>query len=169
MSRGLACDNSWSQIDVALKRRHDLVPNLAAAVAGYAAHERTTLEDVTAARTAAVAADDAPPAQRGAAEAELAQRIGRLTVVVEQYPELLASASFRDLQSQLVEAENQIQITRRVYDNTVETFNTLVQTFPTLLIAGPLGFRPREFFVADMAARVVPAVDTGNPSPESRS
>lgn len=163
VARRLACENSYSQIDVALKRRHDLVPSLTSAVAGYATHERGALEEVTQARAGAIAADDAPAGQRGQAEARLADRIGTLAVIVEQYPDLKASASFRDLQDRLVEVENQIQITRRVYNDTVETYNTLVQQFPALLIAGPFGFRQREFFTADLAARAAPgaAFDAG--------
>lgn len=157
----LACQSSWGQIDVALKLRHDLVPNLVAAVSGYATHERAALERVTEARAAAVAADDAPAATRGAAEAVLAQGLGTITAIVEAYPDLQASASFRELQSQLVKVEDQLQITRRVYNDTVETYNTKVQSFPSMLVARPLHFEPREFFSADVGARVAPAVTIG--------
>lgn len=155
----LACENSWSQVDVALKLRHDLVPNLVETVAGYARHERGTLERVTAARAEAVAADDAPATARGAAEAALGQQLGLLLgVTVEAYPDLKAAENFRDLQARLVAVEDKLQITRRVYNDTVESYNGKLQSFPTLLVAGPFGFAAREFFAADVAAHAAPAV-----------
>ena len=123
-----ATENSWSQIDVALRRRHDLIPTLVEAVKGYASHERTTFEQVTAARTEAIAAEG--PARRAAAESALGRETGRLLVVAEAYPELEASTNFSQLQTQLRETEDQIAITRRVYNDTVETYNTLIQHVP---------------------------------------
>ena len=128
VSRRNAVDNSWAQIEAALKRRHDLIPNLVEAVKGYATHERETFESVTKARSTAVAAS-APPQQAGA-ESFLEQMLGRLMVVAEQYPELRATENFQQLQGELSETENQIQITRRVYNDTVQTYNTLIQVFP---------------------------------------
>jgi LemA protein len=159
-------DNAWSQIDVQLGRRRDLVPNLVETVKGYAAHERGTFEAVTAARAAAAAAST--PAQAAAAEGELSQALGRLLAVAEAYPQLKADANFRDLQAQLGETENRIAVSRQVYNDTVLTYQNSIQTFPTLLVARPFGFSDREYFELDDAARVVPEVrfDTP-PNPES--
>lgn len=158
-------DNSWSQIDVQLGRRRDLVPNLVETVKGYAAHERGTFEAVTAARAAAAAA--ATPAQAAAAEGALSQALGRLLAVAEAYPELKADAGFRDLQAQLGETENRIAVSRQVYNDTVLTYQNSIQTFPTVLVARPFGFTDREYFELDEAARAVPEVrfDTP-PTPE---
>ncbi len=156
VSRRNAVDNSWAQIEAALKRRHDLIPNLVEAVKGYAKHEQQTFEDVTKARTTAVAAEgEAPPTAAGA-EAQLGAAIGRLMVVAEQYPELRATENFQQLQNELSETENQIQITRRVYNDTVQTYNTLIQIFPPSLIANAFNFEPRLFYEA-------PKGDTANP------
>jgi LemA protein len=156
IARRNAVDNSWAQIEAALQRRHDLIPNLVESVKGYATHERKTFEDVTAARSGAVTAT-APPAL-AAAEGALTAAIGRLMVVAEQYPELRATENFQQLQSQLSETEDQIAITRRVYNDTVQTYNTLIQIFPVVLIARPLGFRAREFFDAPVEAEATPEV-----------
>jgi LemA protein len=156
VSRRNAVDNSWAQIEAALKRRHDLIPNLVEAVKGYAKHEQQTFEDVTRARSGAVAAEgDAPPKAAGAEEA-LGAAIGRLMIVAEQYPELRATENFQQLQAELSETENQIQITRRVYNDTVQTYNTLIQIFPPSLIANAFNFEPRLFYEA-------PKGDTANP------
>jgi len=160
----LACENSWSQIDVALRLRHDLVPRLAAAVAGYASHERATLEEVTSARAAAVAANDAAPGPRGAAEATLAGGVGRVLVLAEDYPQLLATENFARLQSDLNEVEEKIAITRRVYNDTVETYNTKVQVFPPVVVARAFRFERREFFDAPVEAEAAPRVDVGGGS-----
>lgn len=161
VSLRLACESSWGQIDVTLKQRHDLVPNLVSAVQGYASHERATFEAVTEARAAAVAADGAPGPARQVAEATLGGQIGVLQATAEAYPDLEASASFQALQGQLVRVEDQLQITRRVYNDTVETYNTAVQRFPPNLVAAAFGFRPRDFFQADGAAKVVPVASFG--------
>jgi LemA protein len=152
-----ATENSWSQIDVALRRRHDLIPALVEAVKGYATHERTTFETVTEARSSAIAAE-APPA-RAAAEGTLGRATDRLLVVAEAYPELEASKNFSQLQSDLRETEDQIAITRRVYNDTVETYNTLIQVFPAVIVARLFGFNRREFFDAPAAAEATPEVD----------
>jgi LemA protein len=149
-------DEAWSGIDVQLKRRHDLVPNLVETVKGYAAHEAATLAAVTQARAAAMAA--APGAERGAAEERLSFAIDGVRVVAEQYPELQASASFQGLQAQLAELEDQIQAARRIYNANVNRYNTRIQLFPNSLVAGG-SFTARELFHLDSPAeRAVPAV-----------
>jgi LemA protein len=156
VSRRNAVDNSWAQIEAALQRRHDLIPNLVEAVKGYARHERQTFEEVTKARGGAVAAK-APPTQ-AAAEDMLTAAIGRLMVVAEQYPQLRATENFQQLQSQLSETEDQIQITRRVYNDTVQTYNTFIQIFPPSVIADAFHFEARQFFDAPSEAEATPEV-----------
>jgi LemA protein len=143
---------------VQLKRRADMVPNLVATVKGYASHERETLEAVTNARARVVAAQGAGPAERAQAEAGLTQALHGLSVAVEAYPELQAAGGFRDLQSQLAEIEEAIQGARRYYNAVVRDLNTAVMTFPSNMIAGPMGFQPRQFFEAEVADREVPTV-----------
>lgn len=157
VARRLAVDNSWAQIDVQLRRRHDLIPNLVDAVRGYAAHERGTFERVTEARGSAIAADRPP--QRAAAEGSLGRATAQLLVVAEAYPELEASDNFSQLMTELSETEDGIAITRRVYNDTVETYNTLVQVFPAVIVARLFGFDRREFFDAPAAAEATPAVE----------
>ncbi len=149
-------ENSWAQIEVALKRRHDLIPALVESVKGYAAHERTTFEDVTQARSTAIAVQG--PAAKAAAEAEVGRGTQQLLVVAEAYPELEASKNFSKLQDDLREAEDQIAITRRVYNDTVETYNTLIQVFPSVIVARSFGFDKREFFDAPAGAEIAPQV-----------
>ena len=158
VSLRLRSQNAWSDIDVQLKRRADLVPNLVETVKGYAGHERETLEAVTAARTRAVAAQNAGPAARAEAEAELTVALRGLTIAVEAYPQLQASGGFRDLQAQLAEIEDAIQNSRRYYNAVVRDLNTAIMTFPSNLLAGPMGFQPREFFEAAPVEREVPRV-----------
>ena len=155
----LACENSWAQIDVALKLRHDLVRALVETVSGYATHERSTFERTAEARGAAVAAADEGPARRGPIEGTLAQGITRLLAVAEAYPELRASENFMALQKDLASVEERISITRRVYNDTVETLNTAVAVFPSNLAASAFGFESRAFFVAEAEAAVAPAVE----------
>jgi LemA protein len=159
VSRRNAVDNSWAQIEAALQRRHDLIPNLVEAVKGYASHERKTFEEVTKARGTAVDAK-APPRQ-AAAENALTAAIGRLMAVAEQYPELRATENFQQLQASLTEAEDQIQITRRVYNDTVQTYNTFIQIFPPSVIANAFNFEPRQFFDARTEDEAVPEVSFG--------
>jgi LemA protein len=151
-----ATENSWAQIDVALRRRHDLIPVLVESVKGYAAHERTTFEAVSEARTQAIAAEGPP--RRAAAEGALGRATDRLLGVAEAYPELEASTNFSQLQTDLRETEDQIAITRRVYNDTVETYNTLIQQFPAVIVARLFGFAKREFFDAPAEAEVAPQV-----------
>jgi LemA protein len=155
------CESSWSQIDVALRLRHDLVPRLAETVAGYAGHERTTLEEVTKARAAAEAANEASPRPRGEAEAKLGSGIGGALLLAEDYPVLVASENFAKLQRDLAEVEEKISITRRVYNDTVETYNTKIQVFPPVIVARAFGFGRREFFDAPVEAETAPAVSVG--------
>ena len=150
-------DNSWAQIEVQLKRRWDLIPNLVETVKGYAQHERGTFEAVTAARAAAQRAEG--PAATAAAEGILGQALGRLFAVAEAYPELQADENFRQLQSELAETENRIAVSRQVYNDTVLTYNNAIQTFPGVVIAGPFGFARREFFETDETQREAPHVD----------
>ncbi len=151
-----AVDNSWAQIETALQRRHDLIPNLVESVKGYAKHEKQTFEDVTKARNTAVGAR--APAKQAAAENILTAAIGHLMVVAEQYPQLRATENFQQLQAQLSETEDQIAITRRVYNDTVQTYNTGIQQFPAVLIANAFHFEPREFFDAPKDAEATPEV-----------
>jgi LemA protein len=151
-------DNAWAQIEVQLKRRWDLIPNLVESVKGYAAHERGTFESVTQARAAAQQAQT--PAQTAEAEGILSQALGRLFAVAEAYPELQADENFRQLQTELAETENRIAVSRQVYNNSVLTYNNAVQTFPGVVLAGPFGFSIREFFdVEDEAQREPPRVE----------
>jgi LemA protein len=151
-------DNAWAQVEVQLKRRWDLIPNLVETVKGYAAHERGTFEAVTEARTRAQQAGT--PAEAAQAEGILGAALGRLFAVAEAYPELQADENFRQLQTELSETENRVAVSRQVYNDTVLTYNNTVQTFPGLVLAGPFGFTIREFFeVEDQAQREPPSVD----------
>lgn len=156
VSRRNAVDNSWAQIEAALQRRHDLIPNLVESVKGYAAHEKSTFEEVTRARSGAVAAK--APGTQAAAEDALTAAVGKLIVVAEQYPQLRATENFQQLQQQLSDTEDQIQITRRVYNDTVQTYNTMIQQFPASLIANSFHFEPRQFFDAPKEAEATPEV-----------
>jgi len=150
--------NAWSDIDVQLKRRADLVPNLVSTVKGYAAHERGTLDAVTQARTRAVAAQSAGPAERAVAENELTTALRGLTVAVEAYPQLQASGGFRDLQAQLATIEEAVQNSRRYYNAVVRDLNTAISTIPSNLVAGPMGYHELEFFEAAAGERELPKV-----------
>ncbi len=149
-------DNAWAQVDVQLRRRYDLIPNLVETVKGYAAHERGTFEAVTEARTRAQAATTVQ--EQAGAENMLSQALGRLFAVAEAYPELQADENFRELQEELAQTENRIAVSRQVYNDTVLTYNNAVQTVPGLLVAGPFGFAKREFFEIEEAAREAPRV-----------
>jgi LemA protein len=138
---------AWSNIDVQLQRRHDLVPQLTAVVKGYADHERSTLESIAALRTRAQAGGSV--ATRSAIEAELGSGLARLLAIQERYPELKASANFLDLQRQLVAVEDTLQSARSGYNETVRVYNTQIQQFPDGLLARPFGFAALEFFQAE--------------------
>jgi LemA protein len=159
-------DNSWAQIEVQLKRRWDLIPNLVETVKGYAAHERETFQNVTEARAAAQQAQT--PAEAAQAEGLLSQALGRLFAVAEAYPELQADENFRRLQSEVAETENRIAVSRQVYNDTVLTYNNAAQTVPGTFVAGPFGFTTREFFdVEDEAQREAPQISFTPGSPAS--
>jgi len=152
-------DEAWSGVDVQLKRRHDLVPNLVEAVKGYAAHESAVLTEVTEARAQAMSSFS--PAERPAAEARLSSALDGIRVVAEQYPELKAQESFGRLQGQLAELEDQIQAARRIYNANVNAYNTVIQVFPSSLVAGN-SFTKRDLFGLDSPAdRAVPVVTFG--------
>jgi LemA protein len=138
---------AYSDIDVQLKQRHDLVPNLVETVKGYAAHEKGTLEEVTKARTAAVAAQG--PAAQSAAEAALGGALSRLIAVAEAYPDLKANANFQQLQGELSDLENKIAASRRFFNNAAAEYNAACQGFPGVLIAERFNFKPVEFFNLD--------------------
>jgi LemA protein len=151
------CENAWAQVDVQLRRRYDLIPNLVEAVKGYAAHERGTFEEVTKARTAAQQAQGVQ--QQAQAENMLTQAIGRLFAVAEQYPELRATENFQELQAQLAETEQKIAVARQIYNDAVLTYDNALETVPTNMVAGIFNFRAREYFeVEEPAAREAPRV-----------
>ncbi|MDH4146533.1 MAG: LemA family protein [Acidimicrobiia bacterium] len=144
-------DQAWAQIDVQLRRRHDLIPNLVETVKGYAGHERETLEAVINARNRAMAATGPQASAEG--ENLITQALGRLFALSEAYPDLKANENFRDLQEQLTATEDKIAYSRQFYNDSVFRYNTKIQSFPGVLYAGALGFRAREFFEADDDAR----------------
>ena len=145
-------DEAWSGIDVQLKRRHDLVPNLVETVKGYASHERETFQKVTEARAEAMKAQG--PAQAGAAEGRLSAVLGDLRAIAENYPELRATENFQQLQRELTELEDEIQAARRIYNSNVQSYNTKIQVFPNSVVASARDFEPREFFeITDEAER----------------
>ncbi|MGY6555747.1 MAG: LemA family protein [Wenzhouxiangella sp.] len=148
---------AWSDVDVQLTRRHDLVPNLVGVVSAYAAHERDTLEGVTQLRQQALNTDS--PARLGVIENELEGLLARLLVLKENYPDLKASDNFQQLSAQLVEVEDQLHYARRYYNGAVRDLNTAIQTFPDLVLARLFRFRPAEFYAAEPAHRAVPGVE----------
>lgn len=135
---------SFADIDVQLKQRHDLIPNLVETVKGYAGHERSTLEDVVKARNSAISAQG--PAQVAAAENVLTASLGKLIALSEAYPDLKANANFQQLQSELSDIENKIAASRRFFNNAVQEYNTGIQQLPAALFAASFGFTPKEFF-----------------------
>jgi LemA protein len=159
VQRRLRIDEAFAQIEVQLKRRHDLIPNLVNAVKGYMGFEQKVLTDVTNARAQAVAAGAQGPAQQAAAENALTSTLRSLFAVVENYPDLKANQNVLELQEQLTTTENQISFSRQHYNASVLDYNTSIATFPNVLLAGPLGFSKREFFDAEPEAANVPTVD----------
>ena len=149
-------DATWSDIDVLLRRRHDLVPNLVTSVRGYAGHESGAMRETAELRAAAVAAQG--PASAGSAETALSASVKTLLATAEAYPELKASRAFVELQDQLASTEDGIEHARQFYNDAVYGYNTAVQTLPRSLVAAPLGFRPREFFQAQGAERTATQV-----------
>jgi LemA protein len=150
--------NAWAQIDVQLKRRHDLIPNLVETVKGYATHERETFERIAQLRSAAIQADGVE--NQGQAETALSGALGQLRVVVENYPDLKANQNFLALQEELTSTENKIGRARQFYNDSVMRKNTKVQSFPSNLIAGMFGFKEDPYFeVEDSSQRAAPQVD----------
>src|SRR5215213_9465654 len=155
-------EESWSGIDVQLKRRHDLVPNLVESVKGYATHEQKTFENVTKARSQAMAASGVQ--ETAQAESALSGALGQLRVVAEQYPQLRATENFQQLQGQLSELEDEIQASRRIYNSNVQSYNTRIQQFPMSIVANQGGFTAKEFFeIGDAAERETPQVSFSQP------
>src|SRR5882762_7833406 len=151
-----AVKNAWAQIDVQLKRRHDLIPNLVNTVKGYAGHEKETLERVIAARAKATSAT--LPADVIKAEGELSTALARLLAVSEAYPELKANQNFLSLQEELTSTENRVAYARQFYNDNVTKLNTRIQTFPTIVVAGMFGFKEEPFFEAPVEAKETPKV-----------
>jgi LemA protein len=150
-------ENAWAQVDVQLRRRYDLIPNLVETVKGYASHERATFEEVTKARTAAQQAQTV--GEQAQAENLLTQAIGRLFAVAEAYPELRATENFQQLQAQLEETESKIAVSRQVYNDAVLTYDNALETVPTNIVGSLFSFQPREYFeVEEPAAREAPRV-----------
>lgn len=173
VTRRVRVQNGFSQIDVQLRRRHDLVPNLVATVKGYMQHERSTLEAVTSARAAAITARSAVSANPGDAGATLAlanaervlqSMLGQLTILIERYPDLKANNNALQLQEELVSTENRIAFARQAYNDAVMTFNTKLAVFPDVLVARLLSFTAAALFEADQSARALPNVDFSAPT-----
>jgi LemA protein len=158
-------DGSWRQIDVQLKRRHDLIPNLVEAVKGYMQFERDTLTQVVEARAKAVSAPD--QASRIAAENQITAGLGRLLAVMENYPQLKSDQNVLKLQEELTTTENQIAFARQAYNDVVLDLNTRIQTFPSNMIANNFGFKPAEYFKAEPEAQTVPKVDLSMSAPRA--
>ena len=157
------CDNAWSDIDVQLKRRYDLIPNIVETVKGYAAHEKDTLEGVVAARNRAMSAQG--PADKAGAETALTAALRQVFALAEAYPQLRAVESFTQLQQTLNQIEDTVQNARRYYNAVVRDFNTKIAQFPSNLIAGMFNFKTREFFeIGAPAEREVPKVSFGGAS-----
>ncbi len=161
-------EEAWSGIDVQLKRRHDLVPNLVESVQGYATHERATFENVTKARSQAVAAEGVQ--ETAQAESALSAALGQLRVVAEQYPDLRATENFQQLQNQLSQLEDEIQASRRIYNSNVQSYNTKIQQFPMSIVANQGGFTARDFFeISEPSDREVPEVSFSQTPPPAAS
>ena len=157
---------AWSEIDIELKRRHDLIPNLVSTVQGYASHERGTFEAVTQARANAVAAGaTGDPGQIAPAENALSGALRSLFAVAENYPQLRAVESFLQLQETLTATEDKIEYARRYYNTSARDYNIALQTFPRNMIAGPFGFKAVAFFATDEEERAVPQVSFPGPDP----
>jgi LemA protein len=148
-------NQAYADIDVQMKQRHDLIPNLVETVKGYAGHERGTLEAVIQARNAAMTAQSGGIAAQAAAEGALSGTLRQLFALSEAYPDLKANQNFQQLQSELSDIENKLAAARRFFNNAVQEYNTGIQQFPAVLLAGPLGFSPKEFFDVGVAERKV--------------
>ena len=141
-------ENAWAQVDVQLRKRYDLIPNLVETVKGYAAHERGTLDAVVQARNTAITVAQQGPAARAQAENALTQTLGRLFALAEAYPNLKANENFLGLQNELANTEDKIAYARQFYNSAVQTYNTSTQSIPTNIVAGFGGFRARDLFQA---------------------
>ena len=150
------CQNAWAQVDVQLRRRYDLIPNLVEAVKGYAAHERETFEEVTKARAAAQQAQGVE--QQAQAENVLTAALGRLFALAEAYPQLRATENFQQLQAQLADVEQNLVVARQVYNDTVLTYDNALETVPTNIVAGLFNFSPRAYFETEGVTREAPSV-----------
>lgn len=157
-------DEAWSDIDVQLKRRYDLIPNLIETVKGYAKHEKDLLEKVTKARTQAMGAKTLE--EKGKSENMLSDTLKSLFAVAENYPQLKANENFLELQRELTDTEDKIQAARRFYNGNVRDLNTKIQVFPTNIIAGMLGFKEREFFEAEEGEKETVKVDFSEEEPK---
>lgn len=153
-------ENGWADIDVQLKRRADLIPQLVNTVKGYAAHERALFEEIAERRSAAMAAGD-DPAARGAAESALARPLGRVVALAENYPDLKANQNFLDLQKRLADTEDKIEMARRFYNGAVRELNTFVHSVPSNFVAGAFGFSERAYFQVSDGDRATPSVSLG--------
>jgi LemA protein len=155
---------AWSQVDIVLQRRADLIPNLVETVKGYAKQEQTVFGDIAKARSALLSAGT--PEQKIAANGQLDGALGRLLLIVENYPQLKSNENFLRLQDELAGTENRIAVERKRYNDTLRDYNTYVQQFPNSLFAPGMGFKPNNaYFEASEASRVVPKVNFGNPEP----
>jgi LemA protein len=158
-------ENAWAQVEVQLKRRHDLIPNLIQTVKGYAAHERGTFDSVTEARTSAQQA--ATVEQQAAAENALTAALGRLFAVAEAYPQLRATENFQQLQSELEETEDKIAVARQLYNDAVLAYDNARETVPTSLVAAMVRFEPKPYFEIDEPSRAVPPAEfSALPAPQ---
>ncbi|MEO6998885.1 MAG: LemA family protein, partial [Terracoccus sp.] len=157
-------EEGWRQIDVELKRRHDLIPNLVETVKGYASHERGTLEEVMQARSAAMNGGGSP-AEAAQAEGQLSQALGRLMAVAEAYPDLKANQNFLALQNELTSTEDRIASSRRYYNALVRELNTKVESVPSNLVAGIAGVHKAEYFETSAVEAVVPNISFGGNGP----
>lgn len=163
VAKNEAVKSAWSQVDIVLQRRADLIPNLVETVKGYAKQEQTVFGDIAKARSALLSAGS--PREKIAANGQLDGAIGRLLLIVENYPQLKSNENFLRLQDELAGTENRIAVERKRYNDTLQDYNTYVQQFPNSIFAGWAGFKPNEaYFAASEAAREVPKVNFSNPS-----
>jgi LemA protein len=161
-----AVNSAWSQVDVVLQRRADLIPNLVETVKGFALHEEKVFGDIAAARAAMIGAKT--PSEKIAANGQLDSALGRLMVVVENYPQLRSNENFLRLQDELAGTENRIAVERKRYNDTLQDYNTYIQKFPNNIFAGWAGFKPNEaYFAASEGSRQVPTVNFAPPAPQA--
>ena len=166
VSKNEAVKSAWSQVDIVLQRRADLIPNLVETVKGYAKQEQTVFGDIAKARSALLSAGT--PQQKIAANGQLDGALGRLLLIVENYPQLKSNENFLRLQDELAGTENRIAVERKRYNDTLQDYNTYVQQFPNSLFAGWAGFKPNDaYFQASEGSRVVPKVNFSSPSPQT--